>query len=271
MSIPIEGGTVNPTLDLIARRTSTRVFAPTPIADAEKTAILSATFRAPTAGNMMLYSIVDVADQALKDRLAVTCDDQPFIAKAPWVLVFLADYQKWTDLFAHADVESLDGVEHHVAPGLGDLMMACSDALIAAQTAVLAAESFGIGSCYIGDVLENGEEHARLLDLPPHTLPVAMVCFGRAAAHRPPTPRYTDHMVHTDRYRRLDRGELEKASADLERTHAPHGLPPGVANIGQSIYQRKFISDYQAEMNRSTAWWLERWQGADTGSPGEGC
>ena len=56
--------------------------------------------RAPTAGNLMLYSIIEIEDQALKDRLAVTCDDQPFIAKAPWVLVFVADFQKWMDLFA---------------------------------------------------------------------------------------------------------------------------------------------------------------------------
>ncbi len=90
---------MNPTLDLIASRTSTRTYSPEPITNAEKEAILTAAFRAPTAGNLMLYSIVDVADQALKDRLAITCDDQPFIAKAPWVLVFVADYQKWTDLF----------------------------------------------------------------------------------------------------------------------------------------------------------------------------
>jgi nitroreductase len=73
-------------LEVLDARSSTRVFAPTPITDAEKDAILSATFRAPTGGNMMLYTMIDVADQALKDRLAVTCDDQPFMAKAPWVL-----------------------------------------------------------------------------------------------------------------------------------------------------------------------------------------
>ena len=43
----------------------------------------------------MLYSILDVTDQALKDRLSETCDHQPFIAKAPMVLVFLADYRRW--------------------------------------------------------------------------------------------------------------------------------------------------------------------------------
>jgi nitroreductase len=61
--------------------------------------------RAPTAGNLMLYSIIEVEDQALKERLALTCDNQPFIAKAPWVLIFVADYQKWIDLFEHCRVD----------------------------------------------------------------------------------------------------------------------------------------------------------------------
>ena len=51
--------------------------------------------RAPTAGNMMLYSILDITDQAVKDKLAVTCDDQPFIASAKMVLIFCADYHRW--------------------------------------------------------------------------------------------------------------------------------------------------------------------------------
>ena len=61
------GAPTNPTLDLIAARTSTRTYASAPIAPAEKSAILNAAFRAPTGGNMMLYSIIEVTDQALKD------------------------------------------------------------------------------------------------------------------------------------------------------------------------------------------------------------
>jgi FMN reductase (NADPH)/FMN reductase [NAD(P)H] len=251
---------MNPTLQLIESRCSTRVYSPEPVTDAEKDAILHAAFRAPTGGNMMLYSIIQIDDQALKDRLAVTCDDQPFIAKAPWVLVFLADFQKWTDLFAFAGVASLRGIEHRTALGLGDLMLACSDALIAAQNAVIAAESLGIGSCYIGDILENGEVHARLLDLPPHTLPVAMLCLGHKFARQRPVARHTAHMVHTDRYHRLSTEELAEVSSSLAQTHAPHGLEPGVGSYAQAVYTRKFITDYMEEMNRSVQWWLDRWQ-----------
>ena len=251
---------MNPTLELIERRTSTRTYSPDPITEPEKDLILNAAFRAPTAGNLMLYSIIDVADRALKERLAVTCDDQPFIAKAPWVLVFVADYQKWIDLFDHARASAGGDANLRRPPGPGDLLLACSDALIAAQNAVIAAESLGIGSCYIGDVLESGEEHAELLGLPEHTLPIAMLCLGRPAAHREPVPRYTRHVVHSNRYRRLGPEELQDASLDLQRMHAPHGLPPGVSNYAEVVRRRKYESDFAAEMNRSVAWWLERWQ-----------
>ncbi len=254
---------MNPTLDLLERRTSTRTYSPRPISAEERGAILHATFRAPTAGNLMLYSILEVNDQAIKDRLAVTCDDQPFIAKAPWVLVFLADMQKWIDLFRFSRVGGLDGVEHRAVPGLGDLLLACSDALIAAQNAVIAAEALGIGSCYIGDILEQGETHAQLLGLPQHTLPIAMLCLGYPLAERPPVPHYERHMVHEDTYRRLSADELAQVSEDLAQMHAPHGFGEGTANIGQQVYRRKFTSEYMCEMNRSVEWWLQRWSSAE--------
>jgi len=253
---------MNQTLELMNARSSTRAYDPAPPSEAEKQKILHATMRAPTAGNLMLYTILEIEDQTLKDRLAVTCDDQTFIAKAPWVLVFVADYQKWIDLFAASDVDVLDGVEHRGAPGPGDLLLACSDALIAAQNAVIAAESLGIGSCYVGDVLEQAEEHAELLDLPNHTLPIAMVCFGRPAKPSRPVPRYEKHMVHKNRYRRLSTEELREASDDLARLHAPRGFRQGIANIGQDVYARKYAADFTHELNRSVARWLERWQTA---------
>jgi nitroreductase len=256
MNAPSSRPPSNSTLDLIAARTSTRVYDPTPLTDAERAAVLSAAFRAPTGGNMMLYSIIEVTDQSLKDRLAVTCDDQPFIAKAPWVLLFIADFQKWIDVFTASHVERVEVAERRMTPGLGDLMLACSDALIAAQNAVVAA-----------DILELGETHAELFDLPPHTLPIAMLCFGRPAATREPVVRFSEHVVHENRYRRLSAGELAEEIGAMGAEYAPNGFPPGVDNYGQVVYRRKFASDFMTEMNRSVAWWLERWQSAEQQPP----
>jgi nitroreductase len=252
---------MNPTIELMNARCSTRVYADAPINAEEREAILHTAMRAPTAGNLMLYSIIEVEDQSLKDRLAVTCDDQPFIAKAPWVLIFVADYQKWADLFEHGHAYEMEGLEHRVAPGMGDLFLAASDALIAAQNAVIAAESLGIGSCYIGDILENAEEHQRLLGLPPHVMPVAMLCFGRPKVARRTVERMEDHVVMRNTYRRLTPDELDGVSTALERRYAPNGLPEGADNYPQAIYRRKFVSDFMRELNRSARWWAERFCG----------
>ena len=250
---------MNETIRLLDARCSTRAYHAAPPTDEEKRAILHAAMRAPTAGNLMRYSILEIEDQALKDQLAVTCDHQPFIARAPWVLLFVADFQKWMDLFAACGCDELPGVPHGVTPGLGDLLMACNDAVIAAQNAVVAAESLGIGSCYIGDIMELGETHAELLRLPRYTFPAAMLCLGRPKVTPRKTARYENHVVHKDVYRRLTAAELAEASRELDELHGARESRSGISGCVQDVYARKFTAGYAAEMNRSVAWWLERW------------
>ena len=260
---------MNEVLTLLDARCSTRAYDPTPLRADEKQAILHAAMRAPTAGNLMLYTIVEIEDQALKDRLAVTCDHQPFIARAPWVLLFVADYQKWMDLFAACGCDDLPGVPAGVTPGPGDLLLACNDALIAAQNAVVAAESLGIGSCYIGDVMELGEEHAELLHLPRWTFPAALLCFGRPKTRPRRKERYEPHVVHKNAYRRLTPEELAETSAELDALHGVREVRDGVRGCVQDVYARKFTADFSAELNRSVAWWLERWRGGEMGGARE--
>ena len=87
------------TLDELIARKSVRVYTDEPISAADERAIISAAYEAPTAGNQQLYSLVAIRDQALKERLAVLCDNQPFIAKAKLVLIFLADLSRWQDAY----------------------------------------------------------------------------------------------------------------------------------------------------------------------------
>ena len=138
----------NPILQSLFDRKSVRVYEEKPIPAEMKQAILEAAAQAPSAGCQQLYTILDITDPALKEALAESCDHQPFIAKAPLVLVFCADCKKWYDAYLEAGCTPR-------TPGVGDLMLAVTDAAIAAQNAVVAAESFGIGSCYIGDIMEN--------------------------------------------------------------------------------------------------------------------
>lgn len=254
----------NATLEIIARRRSVRAYADRPLTQIEKDAILQATLRAPTAGNMMLYTIIEIEDQALKDRLAVSCDDQPFIARAPFVLLFAADYQRWFDLFIYDQAPERAaalGIQPRT-PQEGDLMLAVCDTLIAAQTAVIAAESLGIASCYIGDILENYEIHRDLLGLPKYVLPVTLLCFGypqQELSDKQPVPRFDrKFIVHRNAYHRLDQAELQEMLAARE-AQAQGRYGNDAHNLGQSVYLRKFVSAFSVEMSRSVAEMICSW------------
>ena len=217
----------------------------------------------------MLYSIIEVSEQAAKDTLARTCDNQPFIARAPLVLLFLADYQRWFDYFMFSGVAELSQRRGELVrkPQEGDLFLACNDALIAAQTAVVAAESVGIGSCYIGDIMENYEAHRDLFGLPPYVFPICLLCFGyptKGQLERPMTSRFDrKFIIFPDRYRRLDAADFDEMYRDMqERFLKNPDRPAGIDNVGQAMYVRKFSADFSVEMTRSVRAILRNWQPA---------
>jgi len=259
----------NPVIETLLARKSVRAFENRPIPQEIRASILEATLRAPTAGNMMLYSIIDVTDQSIKDQLAHSCDGQPFIARAPMVWIFVADYQRWYDSFL------LNGAPEYAAargievrePGEGDMLLAITDTVIAAHQSVIAAESFGLSSCYIGDIIENYEFHQNLLNLPPYTVPIAMLVYGyptEQQKNRVTTTRYDQkYILHTDRYTPLNADQLkEMISEQNEKVPAPQKAK-GVDNFALWMYAKKFDSDFSKEMTRSAREILKNWQGRD--------
>ena len=238
---------MNEVIQQLYDRKSVRVFTDREIAPAEKAAILRAAAEAPTAGNQQLYTILDITDQKLKDRLAETCDNQGFIATAKMVLIFCADCRKWYDAYLATVCTPLN-------PGAGDLLLAVSDANIAAQNAVVAAQSLGIGSCYIGDVMENCEIHRELLHLPEYVMPAAMLVFGfptEQQIQRPKPQRAAmEHIVHENGYRRMD-------AKELEAMFLPRCGVKSYEEWMQAFCTRKYNSDFSREMSRSVEKYLE--------------
>ena len=236
------------TVEELLERKSVRAFTDQPIVTQVKESIIECAINSPTAGNQMLYTILDIEDQRVKDELALLCDHQAFIAEAPWALVFLADCRRWQDAYDLAGCETRD-------PGLGDLILACEDTLIAAQNAVVAAHTYGLGSCYIGDVLENREQMVELLQLDPWVFPITLLVFGyptEQQAKRSKPRRFDQrYIVQKDRYRRLSADELEQmylSRGDDFATFVP------------AFCKRKYLSDFALEMNRSVAAYLEAFQ-----------
>ena len=251
----------NETLNLIKNRRSIRAYNPKLLTQEEIDTIILGAMRAPTAGNLMMYSIIHIADQNLKDKLVKTCDNQPHIAKAPLVLLFLADMQRWWDYFKLSKVEEKCNEigKKFQTPQESDLLLACCDALIAAQNSVIAAEALGIGSCYIGDIMENYEIHRKMFNLPKWVFPITLICFGYPKGDKnniPLSTRFPQKFIHfTNKYSRLSEKDFDEMLKDDTRTINVKEAQ----NMGQQFYLGKMGANFSVEMRRSVKAALKEW------------
>ena len=235
------------------KRKSVRIFEDRPISPEDRLTILQAACQAPTAGNQQLYTILDITEPALKKRLSVTCDNQPFIADAPLVLLFCADCQKWYDAYRYAGC-----TPRH--PSAGDLMLAVEDSSLAAQNAVTAAWSLGIGSCYIGDIMEHCELHRELFQLPPYVFPAVMLVLGYPTARQrertKPARCPLDSIVMENTYRKMDRDALYQMFSHKSGQQSYEDWMTAFCN-------RKYNSDFSREMGRSVREYLKEFLSSD--------
>lgn len=238
---------MNEIIQSLYARKSVRVFEEARVSEEMRSTLLEAAFQAPTAGCQQLYTILDIRNPVEREELAVLCDHQAFIGKAPVVLIFCADCQRWLDAYGEAGLTPRK-------PGTGDLLLAMADAVIAAQNTVVAAESLGLGSCYIGDILEHRERVKELLDLPEFVVPAAMLVIGwptlQQRERTKPKRFERQYIVSRDQYRRLDGKELRTMFK---------------GRIGERSFEdwmeafciRKYYADFSMEMNRSAQAWLK--------------
>ena len=137
-------------------------------------------------------------------------------------------------------------------------MLAVSDTNIAAQNAVVAAQSLGIGSCYIGDITEHFEFHQELLNLPQYVVPAAMLVLGyptdQQLARPKPNRHATEDLVHENGYsaeKAARMGQMLSRQQDKEGDALAHWL--------RRFCQRKWNSPFSEEMSRSCREIVKDW------------
>ncbi|WP_426957722.1 NADPH-dependent oxidoreductase [Muricoccus radiodurans] len=196
LSLP-DGPTSAVVESLLAHR-SVRAYSPTPLTPGTLETLVAAAQSAPTSSNMQAWSVVAVEEPTRRARLSVLAADQAFIRQAPLFLCWIADLSR-LDRLGQADRARLEGLDFMEA-----FMVALVDAALAAQNAVVAAESLGLGTVYVGALRNRPEEVAAELGLPPN----AFAAFGLAVGHPDravPTavkPRLPQSLVlHRERYR----------------------------------------------------------------------
>jgi len=157
--------------DILQDHRTIRKYSSEPVDDKLLNDLLMMGCRASTTGNMQVYSIIITRDEEKKRELAPSHFNQKMITEAPVVLTFCADFNrfnKWCRL-------------RNAKPGYDNFlsfMTAAIDALLVAQTVCIAAESKGLGICYLGTTTYMAHKIIEVLKLPKGVVPVTTVTLG---------------------------------------------------------------------------------------------
>ena len=151
---------------------SARHYLDKPLPTGALETIVASAQSAATSSNLQTWSVIALQDAAHKSDAATLCGNQEFIRHAPLFLVFCADLARLTTVSQQADLpgEGLDYIEM--------FLMATIDASLAGQNAAAAAESLGLGICYVGGARNKPRELAALLNLPPRVFALFGMAVG---------------------------------------------------------------------------------------------
>ncbi len=208
----------NPVIEQMLRHVSVRNFKPEAVPPALIETIVAAGQRAATSSNLQLYSVVAVTDAATRQRLSTLCGDQEQIREAPVFLAWCADRRR---LERACELRGYTQDNEY----LESFLVAAVDVALLMQNAALAAESLGLGMCYIGAIRNNPQAVIDLLHLPPLVFPISGMTLGWPNAQPPLRPRLPlPAVLHWERY---DDSALEPLLAEYDQAMAATGIYSG--------------------------------------------
>jgi nitroreductase len=229
--------------DILLSRRTIRKYSAEPVDDKLLNELLGMGCRASTTGNMQVYSIVINRDTQMKKELAPLHFNQKMITEAPVVLTFCADFnrfKKWCIL-------------RSAEPGYDNFLSfvtAAIDALLVAQTVCIAAESKGLGICYLGTTTYNAHKIIDLLKLPAGVVPVTTVTLGWPAENPDQVDRLPlEAVIHTETYQDYTDQSLERFYKEKEeRTDSiqfvKENNKESLAQVFTDIRYKKSDNDY---------------------------
>ena len=167
--------------------------------------IVRAGQRAPTGGNMQLYSFVLISDPDKKNQISKVIGSQRCMQEAPvWIMVCV-DWHRHIKFLKSLGIETRWRQVEKYWRGI-----IC--AILAAENMVLAAEALGLGSVFVGEPRSATVKIARILKMPDNVLPIVLLCIGYPAEDPPQRPRWPLEAV-------LHENEYEPASEQLIKNY----------------------------------------------------
>jgi nitroreductase len=201
----LRGRYPNDTMRLLVERASCRNFQDRKIPEDVLNLILDAGIHAPTGGNLQPYSIIKIESRETRDKLAEMCE-QDFIARAPVSLIFCIDWHR-LEQWARSEIAPFTATK-----SFRHFWISFQDTLISAQNICTAADAMGLGSVYIGTIMDFMPKVRDLCGLPEGVLPVVLLCLGYPKSESMVRRKLgREVVVHNERYKELDDQSLMDA------------------------------------------------------------
>ncbi len=201
-----------PTIELMHKHGSVRHYRPDPVPRKMIETIVAAGQRAPTSSNLQMYSVVVTTDAAKRQRLFELCGEQKFIRQAPVFLAWCVDLSRLARVCAHQGY-SMETRE------VEKLLLAVVDTSLAMQNAALAAESLGLGFCYVGAIRNHPRQVSELFGLPSLVFPLVGMALGwpeKPPRWRPRLP--IEAVLHWEQYNADDEAALRAYDREMIAT-----------------------------------------------------
>jgi len=192
----------NETLRLLNERASLRNFTDREIEQDKLDLLMQTACNAPSGGNNQPVSIIKIQDKSVREKLSEMCG-QPFIGKAPLNLLFCID------LHRNGVIAEVGEVPYTAGYAFRHFWISFQDTIIATQNVCTAADALGLGSCYIGTIMEFFNECIEMFELPKLVMPVVLVVFGYPASQPARREKFgPEIMVHSEKYNDYDHVRL---------------------------------------------------------------
>lgn len=173
---------MNQTIELLMNHVSIRKYDESKPVSAETVeTIVQCAQMAPTSSHFQAYTIIRVSDTENKAKLAELAGGQKYVSQAPVVLLFCADLHRGAKYYEEVDVDIFANTESYT--------VAVIDAALAAQKALIAAQSMGLGGVVIGGIRSELGEVCKMFKLPDLVFPMFALCLGYPAQEPGIKPR----------------------------------------------------------------------------------
>ncbi|WP_108124174.1 oxygen-insensitive NADPH nitroreductase [Saccharospirillum mangrovi] len=200
---------MNDVLTQLKNHRSIRAFTDQPIDQSTVEELIQAGQAAATSSFIQACTVIQVSKGARRDRLAELANNQAYVSNAPVFLVFCADMHRHQLACQMHDAPMKSGFTEQ-------FLTASVDCALFAQNVVVAAETQGLGICYIGALRNNPADVAEVLELPHLTYPLFGLCLGYPDQNPEVKPRLPLSVVlKQERY--SDAGDVD-ALRDYDET-----------------------------------------------------